>query len=45
MGLNRTPWDAVLMESWGQQKIRTFEDPAEGSTGVREQRAPEVKRQ
>ena len=45
MGLNRTPWDAVLMESWGQQKIRTFEDTEEGSKAFREQRAPEFKGQ
>ena len=45
MGLNRTPWDAVLMESWGQQKIRTFEDTEEGGKAFREQRAPEFKGQ
>ena len=41
-----TPPKYILdLESWGQQKIRTFEDTEEGGKAFREQRAPEFKGQ
>ena len=39
-GLNRSPWDAVLLESWGADRIRGFEDSKEGVAAFREQREP-----